>query len=225
MPSALSARTPPMPSTTSCWMRVSRSPPYRRAESSRSQARSPRDRYRAGRARPGRGGRARRSPSTDRSPSGTAMMHGLPVRRRGGVDRRVVPVQALVAFFLPALAGQALVEVTLRVHEPDADERHAEVRRFLAVIAGEHAEAARVDRQRLMERELGGEVGDRLAGEMRHACASTRCFAPLAHRRGRRWRDRRARGTPGSPPPARASTVGTVHSIRTGLCAVVRQSG
>ena len=59
-----------------------------------------------------------------------------------------------------------LVEVPLRIHEPDADERHAEVRRFLAVIAGEHAETAGVDRQRLVERELGGEVGD-LAGQMR----------------------------------------------------------
>ena len=36
-PSALSARTPPMPRMISCWIRVSRSPPYKRAESSRSQ--------------------------------------------------------------------------------------------------------------------------------------------------------------------------------------------
>jgi hypothetical protein len=39
------------------------------------------------------------------------------------------------------------MEITLRVHEPDADERHAEVARLLAVIAGEHAETTRVNRQ------------------------------------------------------------------------------
>ena len=47
------------------------------------------------------------------------------------------------------------MEVALRVHEADADERHAEVAGLLAVVAGEHAETARVDRQRLMQRELG----------------------------------------------------------------------
>ena len=53
------------------------------------------------------------------------------------------------------------MEVALRIHEADADERDAEIARFLAVVAGEHAEAAGVDRQRLMQREFGGEVGDR----------------------------------------------------------------
>ena len=61
-----------------------------------------------------------------------------------------------------AAVAEVLVEVALRIHEADADERHAEVARFLAVIAGEHAEAARVDGQRLVQRELGGEVRDRL---------------------------------------------------------------
>src|SRR5205814_4114729 len=37
----------------------------------------------------------------------------------------------------------------------------AEVARLLAMIAGEHAKAAGIDRQRLMERELRGEVSDR----------------------------------------------------------------
>src|SRR5206468_11079970 len=61
----------------------------------------------------------------------------------------------------------ALAEVPLRVHEADADERQAEVARFLAVIAGEHAEAARVDRQRLVKRELRGEIRDRAAADFR----------------------------------------------------------
>ena len=53
------------------------------------------------------------------------------------------------------------MEVALRIHEADADERHAEVAGFLTVVAGEHAEAARIDRQRLMEGELRREIGQR----------------------------------------------------------------
>src|SRR4029078_13183936 len=66
----------------------------------------------------------------------------LAVRRQRRFDRRVGPVEALVAFFLQALGGDVLVEVALWIHDPDADERHAEVARLLAVIAGQHAEAA-----------------------------------------------------------------------------------
>jgi hypothetical protein len=59
------------------------------------------------------------------------------------------------------------VEVALRVHEPHADQRDAEVARLLAVVAGQHAEAARVDGQRLVQGELRREVGDDLAAEVR----------------------------------------------------------
>ncbi len=52
------------------------------------------------------------------------------------------------------------MEIALRVHEADADEGNPEVARFLAVIAGQYAQPASVDRQRLVECELGGEVGD-----------------------------------------------------------------
>ena len=58
------------------------------------------------------------------------------------------------------------MEIALRIHEADADERHAEVARFLAVIARQHAEAAGIDRQRLMQRELRREVRDLLADEI-----------------------------------------------------------
>ena len=91
----------------------------------------------------------------------------LAVRRQRRFDRRVGPVEPLVAFFLPAFRGHVLVEVALRIHEADADQRHAEIARLLAVIAGEGAEAAGVDRQRLVQRELRREVGDRLPAEMR----------------------------------------------------------
>jgi hypothetical protein len=53
-----------------------------------------------------------------------------------------------------------LAEVPLPVEETDGDEGHAEIGRGLQVIAGEHPEAARVDRQALVEPELAREVGD-----------------------------------------------------------------
>jgi len=58
------------------------------------------------------------------------------------------------------------MEVALRVHEPDPNERNAEVAGLLAVIAREDTEAARVDWQGLMEGELGGEIRQR-AGSVR----------------------------------------------------------
>ena len=100
-------------------------------------------------------------------------MHGLAVGRDRRFDRRVGPVDALVALFLPAVVGHALVEVALRIHEADADERHAEVAGFLAVIAGQHAEAAGVDRQRLVQRELRREIGDAAAVEHRPRARAT----------------------------------------------------
>ncbi len=76
------------------------------------------------------------------------------------LDGRVGPGQLLVAFLLPAFGGDVLVEVTLRVHEPDTDERHPEVRCLLGMVARQHPEPAGVDRQGLVQRELGGEVSD-----------------------------------------------------------------
>ena len=59
--------------------------------------------------------------STDRSPSGTAVMHGLPSGVERRLDRRVRPVEPLVALLLPAFGGDVLVEISLRIHEADAD--------------------------------------------------------------------------------------------------------
>ncbi len=77
-------------------------------------------------------------------------------------DRGVVPVQEFVGLLLPALGRDALVEVALGIHEAHADERHPEVAGLLAEVTGQDAETAGVDRQRLMQRELGGEVRDGL---------------------------------------------------------------
>ena len=129
----------------------------------------------------------------------------LAVARDRGLDRRVGPVQPLVVFLLPAVDRDALVEIALRVHEADADQRHAEVARFLAVVAGEHAEAAGVDRQRLVQRELGGEVRDDLAVERRAVLRPPRAFRRAGFVEAGDRRGRRARETPDpAPPPADA---------------------
>ena len=85
-------------------------------------------------------------------------------RRRSSSAGRIgssAAVDVDVVLVLPAVEVEPLPEVALVVVEADADERDAEIRRALDVIAGEDAEAARVDRQRLVQAELGGEVRDR----------------------------------------------------------------
>ena len=54
-----------------------------------------------------------------------------------------------------------MAEVALPVEQTDANERNIQIGRALDVIAGEDAEAARIDRKRLVQAELGREVPDR----------------------------------------------------------------
>ena len=61
---------------------------------------------------------------------------------------------------LLAVAVDPLVEVALPVEQPDRDERQPQVARGLAVVAREHAEAARIDREALVQTELGAEIRD-----------------------------------------------------------------
>ena len=72
----------------------------------------------------------------------------------GGCRRRCSPRAA-------SRRVEPLAEVALVVVQADADERNAEIRCALDVVAGENAEAARVDRQRFVQPELGREIGDR----------------------------------------------------------------
>jgi hypothetical protein len=66
-----------------------------------------------------------------------------------------------VGVLLEAVGVDRLAEVAGPVEQPHADQRHAEVARGLAVVARQHAEAARVDAERLVDPELHREVGDR----------------------------------------------------------------
>ena len=178
MPSAASARTPPTPSSSSCRMRTRWSPPYRRADSSRSSGRFAFDvrveqqqRVAADGDLPhARGDRADARVDRDR--------HRFSVGRiRAGSHRQHRPVDVVVLLVLAAVGVEPLPEVALVVVEADANQRHAEIGRRLDVIAREDAEAARVDRQRLVQAELGGEVRDGprpedAARDARPTCAS-----------------------------------------------------
>jgi hypothetical protein len=66
-----------------------------------------------------------------------------------------VGVEGRVGLLLAAVGGQRLAEVARAVEQADPDHGHAEVAGRLEVVAGEHAEAARVLGQDLADAELG----------------------------------------------------------------------
>ena len=76
-------------------------------------------------------------------------------------ERQPAQVVVGVVVLLVAVGVDRLAEVALAVEEPDADERQGHVAGRLHVVAGEDAEAARVDAERFVEAVLGAEVGDR----------------------------------------------------------------
>ena len=75
-------------------------------------------------------------------------------------QRQPVRVVPRIALELAVVLVQPLPEVAAAVVEADADERDAELRGRLEMVAGEDPEAAGVDRQALVEAELGREVRD-----------------------------------------------------------------
>ncbi len=101
---------------------------------------------------------------------------------RHELERQAARVVARVALDLPVVLVELLPEVAAAVEEADADERDAELRRRLEVVAGEDAEPAGVDREALVEPELRGEVGDE---EIRAAAPrrATTCPAPRSRAR------------------------------------------
>ena len=83
------------------------------------------------------------------------------VRGLDGQDGQAGEVVVRVDVLLEAVVVDGLPEVAGAVEQPHAHEGHPEVGGRLAVVAGQHAQAARVDAQGLVDAELHGEVGDR----------------------------------------------------------------
>ena len=100
-----------------------------------------------------------------RRDGGRARVDGHDHRRARRVGRRLhgqqAPIDIDVVFLLVALVVEPLPEVRLVVVEPDAHQRDAEIGGALDVIARQDAQAARVDRNGLVQAELRREVRDR----------------------------------------------------------------
>ena len=84
---------------------------------------------------------------------GVAVLHHL-------LDRELVEVLSLIVGDLLAVNAQRLGEITVAVKEADGGHRDAAVGSLLDIVAGEHAEAAGVDFQRVAQAVLHREVGD-----------------------------------------------------------------
>ena len=164
IPIASSARTPPMPSSMYWARRVSSSPMYRRLVIQRAAWEF------SGRSASSRNSGTR--PMSTRQIWATTSIASiftldrdrLPVvagHERGGQAVRVGVDPVLV---LPAAVVDPLAEVALAVEQADRGQRPRAVGSFLEDVAGEGAQAARVDRERAVEAELGGEVRDRPVG-------------------------------------------------------------
>ena len=91
-----------------------------------------------------------------------AHLEGLAVLHHRG-DGQVAEIGVGVGRVLVALAVDRLLEIALAIEQAHRDERQRHVARGLAVVAREDAEAARVDRQALVEAELRAEIRDELA--------------------------------------------------------------
>jgi hypothetical protein len=76
-----------------------------------------------------------------------------------GIGGQLGAGDGLVEVLLPAVLVDELVDVALVVEEAHAHHGRAQVAHALQVVAREHAQAAGVDGQRLVEAELGREVG------------------------------------------------------------------
>ena len=116
---------------------------------------------------------------TERSATSTVTVERRAVEAARPTQRELGRVEIGLRVLLVAIGVDLLAEVAAPVEEADADERQRRIRCGLAVVAGQHAEAARVDLHRLVDAVLGAEVGDRAGQRPLRRCDGTRSSAPL----------------------------------------------
>ena len=107
-------------------------------------------------------------PHGDREvPAGELDRHGQrqPVGVLDPTDRQPAEVVVGVVVLLVPVGIDGLAEVAVAIQQADAERRQGHVAGGLHVVAGEDAEAARVDAERLVQAVLRAEVGDR-AGQV-----------------------------------------------------------
>ncbi len=215
IPRACRARTPPMPSRISWRRRCSPPPPYRRSVTARSAGpfSSTSESSSSSGARP------------DLGPPDLGVEHAVGQAHRDQqrlaaavadqLEGELVGVEGGVGLLLAAVGGQRLAEVARAVEQADPDHGHAEVAGRLEVVAGEHAEAARVLGQDLADAELGGEVGDAGGGVGQGLVpAGLVQVAPARSSSRACWRARKS----GSSAACSSTWASISFSIRSGLC-------
>ena len=108
-------------------------------------------------------------------------LHGdrLALAVPGGFHRQVLDLRVQVFFLLVALLVEVLLEIALIVEQPAGDQRHPQGTGALDVVAGEHAQTAGVNGNRLVHPEFEGEVGDRPRAE--HARVGATPGGDLVH--------------------------------------------
>jgi hypothetical protein len=78
----------------------------------------------------------------------------------GNFHGKLGDVGLQVFFLLPAIAIEALTEISLTVKEADADEGDGEIGGAFDVISSEHAEAAGINREGFVDAEFGRKISD-----------------------------------------------------------------
>ena len=87
---------------------------------------------------------------------------GLPSAPAGGLHGQVFDLGIEVFLLLTAAAVQVLLEIALVVKQADGHQRHAQPAGALDVVAGEHTQAAGINRHRFVHAEFQREIGHRL---------------------------------------------------------------
>ncbi len=81
------------------------------------------------------------------------------------LKRKILRVKLAVILRLPVLGTDRLLKIALAVKQADADKAKAKVAGRLGVVAGQHAQAAGCDRQRLVKAKLRAEIRHRPPGQ------------------------------------------------------------
>jgi hypothetical protein len=90
-----------------------------------------------------------------------AHLAAVGVQRHG--ERRAARIDRRIVRDLLAAPVDALMKIAVAVEQPHGHERQVQVARRLAMVAREHAEASRVDREALVPAVLGAEIRDEVA--------------------------------------------------------------
>ena len=93
--------------------------------------------------------------------------HWLAIGEDRWPNRRVRYREGFVPRLLPAVGRYPLVKIALWIEEAHADQRHAQVARFLTMVPGQNAESAAIDRKRLVQPKLGREIRDQAVHHLR----------------------------------------------------------